>query len=903
MKYWITKLVICVVLLSNLFLSNDYAEATQLSNTSNIDVQQLNTLPVVENVASADNNLAEIKKQDFCRFNGIVNRVDKLEGLFTLYCSEDSGKVFLELKQEQLNKDYLAIVTLESGVGESGIYSGLPLSDFIFYFQRVNNRLHFVVRNVKFRTDSIPEQRSLARSFSDSVLYSLQIATIDPNSKNILLDLNELLMQDFSGLTPLLKYSLQADYRLDVRKSYFGDVNSFPENVEIDSIYGFSSLEGSNLITVPDSRALTLKVHYSFSQMRENNGYIPRLANDRVGYFTTDFQDFSHNNAHESFVRYINRWHLEPSNPDAPLSPPKKPIVYWIENAVPLEYRDAIREGVLMWNKAFEKAGFQNAIEVQQMPDDANWKPADVHYNTIRWFNSLDAGFAKGPMRVNPFTGEILDADIIVDANMLRLVQQEYHALRTNPCQEKAEGREDEGKFLDKFASSSSESCYGVESSNQAAMGALALSMLPNTTSSSETMKEYVHQYLRSLIAHEVGHTLGLRHNFHGSTMLAPQELNNTEITHTKGLVGSVMDYVPVNIAPQGVQQGDYFPRVIGPYDEWAIEYGYKRFLSTALEVTIPESEKSFLDQIALASPQPELSYATDEDIWDINPLANVWDMSSDVLLYSQWQMDNARFMWQRLDNGYLSKGESYSNLRLKFNRVLKYYFRNATLLSKYIGGQSFRRLNTSNDAAWAFVPVSLLKQRQALTKLQEYVFAEDAFSFSPQLLNQLAPSRWGHWGSSAPNNRLDYPIHDRILSFQSTILRSLLDSDRLNRLQDIELKTLPGEALSMPELFDTLQTGIWTEVFTSGEPKPISSIRRSLQREHLNILLQMMLGTTNTPEDGRTLAWYELRQLQKAINARLKQLGESLDVYTLAHLEASGDRIIKALNAQLLSK
>ncbi|MEH2211494.1 zinc-dependent metalloprotease [Nostoc sp.] len=910
MKYWIRKLAVCIVVLYSLLLSNDYAGADQLSNTSNIDVQQLNTLPLVENVASADKNLAEIKKEDFCRFNGIVNRVDKLEGLFTLYCSEDSGKVFLELKPEQLNKDYLAIVTLESGVGESGIYSGLPLSDFIFYFRRVNNRLHFVVRNVKFRADSIPEQRSLARSFSDSVLYSLEIATIDPKSKNILLDLNALLMQDLPGLTPLLKYSLQADYRLDVRKSYFGDVNSFPENVEIDSIYGFSSLEGSNLIAVPDSRALTLKVHYSFSQLRENNGYIPRLADDRVGYFTTTFQDLSNSNARESFVRYINRWHLEPSDPNASLSPPKKPIVYWIENAVPLEYRDAIREGVLMWNKAFEKAGFQNAIEVQQMPDDANWKPADVHYNTIRWFNSLDAGFAKGPMRVNPFTGEILDADIIVDANMVRLVQQEYHALmEANSCQENPKGHEDAGKFLDRFASSSSahffssESCYGMESSNQAAMGALALSMLPETTPSSETIKEYVHQYLRSLIAHEVGHTLGLRHNFHGSTMLAPQELNNTEITHTKGLVGSVMDYVPVNIAPQGVQQGDYFPGVVGPYDEWAIEYGYKRFPSTALDVTIPESEKSFLDQIALASPQPELSYATDEDIWDINPLANVWDMSSDVLLYSQWQMDNARFMWQRLDNGYLSKGESYSNLRLKFNRVLKYYFRNATLLSKYIGGQSFRRLHTSNDAAWGFVPVSLLKQRQALTKLQEYVFAKDAFSFSPQLLNQLAPSRWEHWGNSAPNNRLDYPIHDRILSFQSAILRSLLASDRLNRLQDIELKTLPGEALSIPELFDTLQTGIWTEVFAPGEPKPISSIRRSLQREHLNILLQMMLGTTNTPEDGRTLAWYELRQLQKAIDVRLKQLSESLDIYTLAHLEASGDRITKALNAQLLSK
>ncbi|MEH2198413.1 zinc-dependent metalloprotease [Nostoc sp.] len=904
MKYWISKLAIFILLLYNLFLSSDYAGANQLSN----DVQQVNALPVVENLVSTDNNLAKNRKQDFCRLNKVVKEIDKLEGLFTLYCPDNSGKIYLEIKPEQLNKDYLAIVTLESGVGERGIYSGLPLSDFLFYFQRVNNRLHFVVRNVKFRAESKPEQRSLARSFSDSVLYALEIANIDPQNENILINLDELLMQDFPGLTPFLKSSLQADYRLDGRKSYFGEINSFPENLEIESIYGFSSLEGSNLVTVPDSRALTLKVHYSFSQLRENNGYIPRLADDRVGYFITAFQDLSNNNPHESFVRYINRWHLEPSNPNAALSPPKKPIVYWIENAVPLEYRDAIREGILMWNKAFEKAGFQNAIEVQQMPDDADWQPADVHYNTIRWFNSLDEGFARGPMRVNPFTGEILDADIIVDANMVRSIQQEYHALMEvnssladkNSCQVFRRKQNADAK---NYLLPNSEFCYSMESSNQAQMGALALSILPNITPISETMKEYVHQYLRSLIAHEVGHTLGLRHNFHGSTMLTPEELNNTEITHTKGLVGSVMDYLPVNIAPQGVQQGDYFPGVVGPYDEWAIEYGYKKSPSVEIEGIIPESEKSFLEQIALASPQPELSYATDEDIWDINPLANVWDMSSDVLLYSQWQMDNARVMWERLDKGYLSKGEKYSNLRVSFNRVFKYYFRNATLLSKYIGGQSFRRLHASDDASWTFVPVSLLKQRQALTKLQEYVFADDAFSFSPQLLNQLAPSHWEHWGSSVPKNRLDYPIHENILKFQSAVLRSLLDSDRLNRLQDIELKTLPGQALSIPELFDTLQTGIWTEVLTPGEPKPISSVRRSLQREYLNILLEMMLGTTNTPEDGRTLAWYELRQLQKAIDVRLKELTESLDIYTLAHLEASGDRINKALNAQLLSK
>ncbi|MCF2148597.1 zinc-dependent metalloprotease [Desmonostoc muscorum LEGE 12446] len=921
MKYWVGKLAIFLVLLWNLLLVTDYAGANQLEN---IDVQSLNAFPVIENLASADNNFDNSRKEHFRRFSEIVKRSDKLEGLFTLYCSDDCGKIYLEIKPEQLNKNYLATVTLESGVGESGIYSGLPLADFLFYFRRINNKLHFVVRNVKFRTESISEQRSLARSFSDSVLYSLDIDGIHPFSKNILIDLDDLLMQDFPGLTLLLKYSLQADYHLDASKSYFGDVNSFPENIEIDSIYGFSSPEGANLVTVPDSRSLSLKVHYSFSQLRENNGYVPRLADDRVGYFITAFQNFSHNNLEEEFVRYINRWHLEPSDPNASLSPPKKPIVFWIENAVPLEYRDAISEGVLMWNKAFEKAGFQNAIEVQQMPDDADWQPGDVRYNTIRWFNSLDGGFAKGPTRVNPLTGEILDADIMVDANMVRSIRQTYHTYvesnnkgfgnknitLASECKDREWGKGvtggglqlDGGNSQGLSSQKNSDVCYGKGFVNQATMGALALSILQNATPSSETMQEYVHQYLRSLIAHEVGHTLGLRHNFHGSTMLAPEELNNTEITHTKGLVGSVMDYLPVNVAPQGVQQGDYFPEIIGPYDEWAIEYGYKINPSVKIEPMIPEMEKTFLEKIALASPQPELSYATDEDISDINPLANVWDMSNNVLVYSQWQMDNARVMWQRLEKGYLSPGESYSNLRVLFHRVLLYYFSNAKLLSQYIGGQSFRRLHVGDDTSWAFLPVSLLKQRQALTKLQEYVFSENAFNFSPQLLNQLAPSRWQHWGSFVPNYRLDYPIHDRILSFQSAILRSLLDGDRLNRLQDIELKTQPGEALTIPELLDTLQTSIWTEVLAPGEFQPISSIRRSLQQEYLNILLGMMLHTTDAPEDGRTLAWYELRQLQKAIDARLKQLGENIDIYTLAHLQVSGDRITKALNAQLLS-
>ena len=314
-----------------------------------------------------------------------------------------------------------------------------------------------------------------------------------------------------------------------------------------------------------------------------------------------------------------------------------------------------------MWNKAFEKAGFKDAIRVQQMPDNATWDSADIRYNTIRWINTVDGYFALGPSRVNPLTGEILDADILVDASFIRALKKDYRdivqpslgqnrtslsALMQNRllCANNLEAKgipqqkpQDENKLVSRLSKMAGEYdlCYGMEAANQFAIGTTAMSLLQNTPATSEQVKDYIHQYLRLIIAHEVGHTLGLRHNFRGAALLSPEEMNNTEITHKKGLVSSVMDYIPPNIAPPGTKQGDYFPNMVGPYDEWAIKYGY-----TSILAATPQAEKPALQAIAEQSYKPELSYSTDEDVSNLDPTADAWDNSSNVLLYSQWQLE-----------------------------------------------------------------------------------------------------------------------------------------------------------------------------------------------------------------------------------------------------------------------
>lgn len=868
------------------------------------------------------------------------------EGLFTVYRHPRNNQALLGLMPSQLNQNMLLITTLESGLGEAGVFRGWPVNNGILLQFRLapNNRLQVAVPNVFFRDDQgRPQAReAIGRSFSDSVLFSLPILSIDRDSGEMLIDLTEfLLARDPANVMASLPWIAEG-YGVNPDLSYLGDTQVFPENVEVETVLGFSggpggvlSLFFGGLESLPDPRGFNLRVRHSLSALPNHPAFQPRTADQRVGYFISAYRTANRQRSPDSMVRYIHRWHLEKQDPTAALSPPKQPLVFWLENTIPREYREAVWDGVEWWNAAFEQAGFLGAIEVRQMPDDADWNPADVRYNVIRWSDSFRSGvLGLGPSRVNPLTGEILDADVILDAVSISFAGQEFQQFQPRLGDTTASAlmqfcdapvvqrilRRGTASPLTGAAQSAAtlvdmaDTCVGGMGLEQMSLGQWSMDVLGGPLANRAAQEAYIQDFLRVLTAHEVGHILGLRHNFLGSTLLSPADLNNPNITRTQGMITSIMDYLPPNIAPPGQPQGDYFPHQLGAYDLWAIEYGYK---PTTNRMTAQRE----LQAIANRASQPELAYAPDEDVQDfLDPKANPWDWSNDPLSYAADQIDVAQAILGKLDWFSLNPGESYGLLRQRVNLLFRYYRHQAMVMANYVGGQQFSRTDPwSSRGQPAFTPISATEQRQALDLISQQVLDADAIQLSPDLVQRLAPDRWWHQGQRPILFPLDYPLYDQILGVQALTLTELLYGDRLTRMQNADLHST-ADHLTLAELFDRLGQTIWAEwLDPAADPVSPSSLRRGLQRHHLNILTRLFLrpsgadaqpsdfldflaieGTLGAPEDARLLARHQLGQLQRAIATYLNRHSRRLDTTTLAYLEDVEDRITKVLDARM---
>jgi hypothetical protein len=859
-------------------------------------------------------------------FSEVTKGAQVQYGLFTLYRKRDNA--YLSLEPSQLDRDYLLVTQLSQGIGELGLDGGSSIRSDLVRFHRAGNRIELWVVNPRFAAArGTPMARAVENSFGHSVAQAFPIATMRDNGE-ILVDIAPFLTSDWADLGPYIQ-GVAAQRKpsgtvvLDRERSSLGTLSLFPGNLEAEVRLTYQANRNLGLETLADYRWIPLGVHYSLLEL-PTTPMRPRYADERVGYFVSAIKDFSRDTAESFFVRFVNRWRLEKKYPGAAISEPVTPIVYYLDRTVPTEWRSWVRAGILEWNKAFENAGFRNAIQVLDAPDDTLWRAEDARYSTVRWTATNRSVYAVGPTNVDPRTGEILNADVLVSASWIQTWRGESGEYVAPEAAVRAAFLEDSAAAVagdEARICSLGDGLRRQGTLTRALLGARALG-----PEGAVVTRRYIGQALKALIMHEIGHTLGLRHNFRGSAGVTKHQLTDRSHTSKHGLGISVMDYSPAAVSLDPEHQGDYFSGTIGSYDRWAIRYGYaivgsrEQLASTAkgsADVApewSPDVEVNALRQVASEAAHPSHLFGTDEDAGfggrGLDPTVSRYDQTDDPLGWARDRVSLINSLFDSLDTRMVAPGQGYSRLRSAFTDLLNDRWYAMLVTTKYLGGATTARDHRGDPLARpALVTVPAARQREALAFLTEAGFGEKAYRFPPELLSKLGPDRWRHWGSNtAADARIDFPVHSWAMAQQSALLGQLLDPVVLSRLRDAELRAAAGEAtVTIPELFATLTTAIWGEVMSGETAKPagprnITSVRRDLQRLYLNSLIRMVVGSQpETPEDARTLARVTLVDLGADLDRALIRRGTELDPYTRAHLVDTRVRIDQALNAQMI--
>jgi hypothetical protein len=839
-------------------------------------------------------------------FAEVIKEAKESEGLFNLWRKDD--KVWIEIAPDQFDHPYFFKSALNQGIGEDMIFGGAMTDPIgvvqVVVFHRHGDTVQLIARNEKYMAQpGTPEARAVAAGFSDSLLAAAPIASKpQPERKSVLIDANALLLADIPAATTYLELVYRQPYAFDARNSSFGKLWASHDNValEVSAHYALSHLVLPPLppakstlphppMTLPDVRSMFLGYYYTFATLPAVP-MRPRLADDRIGYFTTEVLDFTSDIPRVPVSHYADRWRLEKKDPHAALSEPRQPIVFWLDRNIPVKYREPIREGILEWNKAFERIGFKDAIRVEVQPDNADFDTSDLRHASVRWQTVAKSAYgAIGPSVVDPRTGEILDADIGIDANNIRVVRSlrgEYLPPRSTALEVLA------GKVVP-FDAARRSCDYADAAAESAAFGLSVLEARGAIAPDSPQVDQFVDAFLKAVTMHEVGHTLGLRHNFRASTIYTEAELSDPDFTRKHGIAGSVMEYNPWNIALADERQGEYDMSTLGPYDYWAIEYGYA-------EVPAIEEEAD-LAKIAGRSNEPLLAYASDEDVevFGVDPDVNVFDLGSDPLTYARKRVAIVRELWQRTEAMQLAPGESYSVLRRNFTRGLAQVVQSALYAAKYIGGMQAIRDRAGSGRA-PFTPVDPQKQRDAMHMLATEVLSAGSFDFPPAFLRNMTVSVSDMEDAEElgrPVPPLDLPVDEQVLQLQRAVLDRLMGPLVAQRLLNNEAKVdNPHEALRLPELYATLHAAVWSEL-KSGKDIPL--VRRNLQRAYVTELANALIKpSVSMPADARAL----FRSDAKALRAELtREPARGVSAEGRAHIAEMRATLDEALKAPIV--
>jgi hypothetical protein len=830
-------------------------------------------------------------------YKDVLKDAKATPGFFTLHQKEE--KVWIEIKPEQLDKPFFFSYNIPRSIGERGLYGSQMGGSQMAVFRKIGNQVQLIARNTEFfAKEGTPQAQFVSESFSDSLIASAALAAQPhPETKAIVIEAGALLFADIPGYLTRLETAFRMPFALDKANTSISAASAAEHmtTIQVNAHFSVPKLNAPPLTppptptppppkATPDPRSLFAGFQYNFARLPAEP-MRARPADERVGYFTTSRVDYTDDVAAKPRIEIVERWRLEKKDPAAAVSEPKEPITYWLDKNIPEKYRKAVADGILEWNKAFEKAGFRNALVVKQQAATDTFDTMEARHASVRWFTGADVGFAIGPSHVDPRSGEILDADIgmsdVFARGARRVVAEDLgrpvlfdpnEAYVSDPL------RAHKGFLACNYGNAAAQELHF-------AMDLLEARGIAMDGPEAETLAQ---AYVKDVIMHEVGHTLGLRHNFRASTIYSLKQIQDPDFTKANGVTTSVMDYTPYNISPKGERQGEYVMSALGPYDYWAIEYGYREI--------DPAAEKGELAKIASRSTEPQLAFATDEDagygtmFMGIDPDVNRFDLGSDPLEYYKRQMKLSRELWDRLQDMQLAPGESYERLTRSFASGFRSLGRVAPLAAKYVGGVTTRRDRAGTGRA-LFEPVAAARQREALTLIANDFLREQSFRFKPEFVGRLAIDQF-----QRPANP-DISIASTVLNVQKAVLDQLLADPVAARLVEAPEKSVdPAKALRLSELYDTLQAAIWSEARAGQES---SMMRRNLQREHLRRMAGALVKPSATlPADARSLLRENARSL--AATLRTAQSKPGLSKETRAHYAESLNTLEEVLKAPL---
>jgi hypothetical protein len=777
-------------------------------------------------------------------YDRVITKEAKTDtGVFTVHRIGD--RVFYEIPKDVLGREFLWVSQIARTTLGAG-YGGQSAGNRVVRWERRGDRI--LLRGVSYEViadASAPIARAVGAANNDPIIMAFNIEALGKEDTAVI-DVTRLFTTDvpeFSGRTRVGARSF------DASRSFVDRAASFPENIEVEATHTYNNPPpdpgsgrgapapgpgrgGRGGATLrPGSHSVVM--HYSMVMLPETP-MRPRLFDERVGYFSTSKIDYSKDEHRAPQRRYITRWRLEKKDPNAALSEPVRPIVYWIDPATPLKWRPYLKKGVESWQAAFEAAGFKNAVIAKDAPtpdDDPEWSPEDARYSVIRWLPSTIEN-ASGPHVHDPRSGEILETDIQFYHNVMNLARNWYFV---------------QVGALDPRAKT-----------------------LPLPDDLMGRLIEYV-------AAHEVGHTLGFQHNMKASSMYSLANVRNPKWVKENGHTPTLMDYSRFNYVAQpedGISVEDLVPK-IGPYDKWATMWGYKPIPNAKS----PEEEKATLDQWARAQDQtPWLRFSTEGSSGaDPGELTEAVGDEDAVAATTLGMKNLERVAGMLLTATTTRAGDPYNDLEEVYGRVLGQWALEMNHVAAIVGGYNSQQKHIGQNGV-RFQLIPRAKQEGAVAYLVEHAFRPPKWALNREILRRIEP----------------VGVLDRIESAQTRVLNSLLSSARVLRL--VEQEAVDGAAAYAPlDFLADVRKGVFAELYAGTGAPVIDAYRRNLQRAYVETLSTRVNGPQAQSDDARAFFRGELKTLDADL-ARAQQSGGARSA-TQYHLEDIRALIARALD------